>query len=382
MRQSGAAPTSATRLKETIGFVKAIVGWDVDSEVLESRRVSGVAVAMMKAMGPVKRAPPLPPDFVAFLEKQVVDDARDLEFKYLCGMILFLVFTRSRFSDAMRIPKEPVLVDGVLVTDVLKYKTAGARERRGLALPVCGLAAGLNGPGWADAFLETRRQIGVVASPVSPFFPSLKGGKPMKSAVGLEECTAVIRRFLRTFDPGMEESQVATYSTHSCKRTMLFWAAVDGLSLDNRRLLGGHVLRSDGSWLAYSVEALAAPLRELSKTVGKVKNGSLLKMVENQEGQSESSSSSTDLSSGAETKQMLSAVASVSSSSKHGAEQDLTGFELYRHHKYGTVHLRQVGATTLHAQFLCGRKLGPAYSACGHNADDLFPKCSVCYAKV
>ena len=102
-------------------------------------------MAMMKAMGPVKRAPPLPVEFITFLEKRVVDDATDIVHKYEAGLILFLVFTRSRFSDAVRIQKEPTLADGVLVTEVSKYKTAGARERRGLALPVCALGQGLNG---------------------------------------------------------------------------------------------------------------------------------------------------------------------------------------------------------------------------------------------
>eukprot|EP00971_Amphidinium_carterae_P228622 4534777-Amphidinium_carterae.1 len=57
------------------------------------------------------------------------------------------------------------------------------------------------------------------------------------------------------------------YGTHSCKRTLLHWAALDGLPLDVRRLLGGHVLKSDGSLLAYSVEGMSAPL-ERAQEVG------------------------------------------------------------------------------------------------------------------
>ena len=94
----------------------------------------------------------------------------------------------------------------------------------------------------------------------------------------------MIRRGLRSFDPTMEETDVSSYSTHSCKRTTLYWAAIDGLSLDTRRLLGGHVLRSDGSWLAYSVEALAAPLRELGNTIEKVKTGKLFSGAEAEPG--------------------------------------------------------------------------------------------------
>eukprot|EP00971_Amphidinium_carterae_P339614 6477514-Amphidinium_carterae.1 len=56
------------------------------------------------------------------------------------------------------------------------------------------------------------------------------------------------------------------YGTHSCKRTTLHWAARANLSLDSRRLLGNHVVKSDGSWLAYSVDGLSGPIKEL-KTV-------------------------------------------------------------------------------------------------------------------
>eukprot|EP00971_Amphidinium_carterae_P323622 6431213-Amphidinium_carterae.1 len=66
-----------------------------------------------------------------------------------------------------------------------------------------------------------------------------------------------------------------SYGTHSCKRTLLYWAALDGLPLDVRRLLGGHVLKSDGSWLAYSVEGMSAPLRELKKVIQKDTEGKL-----------------------------------------------------------------------------------------------------------
>eukprot|EP00971_Amphidinium_carterae_P091276 1806673-Amphidinium_carterae.1 len=57
------------------------------------------------------------------------------------------------------------------------------------------------------------------------------------------------------------------YSSHSCKRTLLHWAAVANLSLDSRRLLGGHVLSTDAWWLAYSVDGLVGPIQEMKKVL-------------------------------------------------------------------------------------------------------------------
>eukprot|EP00971_Amphidinium_carterae_P069735 1379849-Amphidinium_carterae.2 len=37
---------------------------------------------------------------------------------------------------------------------------------------------------------------------------------------------------------------VESFATHSCKRTLLHWAAVAGEDLDTRRLLGHHTVQS------------------------------------------------------------------------------------------------------------------------------------------
>eukprot|EP00971_Amphidinium_carterae_P057968 1146499-Amphidinium_carterae.1 len=67
--------------------------------------------------------------------------------------------------------------------------------------------------------------------------------------------------------PGGSGLDLSRYGSHSCKRTTLHWLAAAGASIEDRRLLGHHVLRSDGSWLAYSHDALQAPMVKYTKVV-------------------------------------------------------------------------------------------------------------------
>jgi len=63
------------------------------------------------------------------------------------------------------------------------------------------------------------------------------------------------------------------YATHSCKATLLSWAAKAGLTVEARRLLGGHAAPGDRSVLQYSRDGLAGPLLELATLLDKVRGG-------------------------------------------------------------------------------------------------------------
>ena len=59
-------------------------------------------------------------------------------------------------------------------------------------------------------------------------------------------------------------------ATHSCKATLLSWAAKAGMSRSTRRLLGAHADTRDRSMLEYSRDALAGPLKELEELLQKI----------------------------------------------------------------------------------------------------------------
>ena len=187
------------------------------------------------------------------------------------------------------------------------------------------------------------------------------------------------------------------FATHSGKRTLLHWAAVAGLSVDVRRLLGHHVVKTDASWLTYSADAMSAPVRELINVIKQVAKGELaVKYALTVDSQPElnkpfaeykatagevrcdsesSSSESSDASSGEETKELLSLTESGGvdmTEYRHEGEQ----FELYRHVKYGTFHWRARGA--LEVKFLCGRRPSEMYVAVENDPSNIDPACATC----
>eukprot|EP00971_Amphidinium_carterae_P338078 6475249-Amphidinium_carterae.1 len=92
-----------------------LVGWHVEPAALNSRRVEGAAVV---AMPKVKRAAPLPPGFLTHLELRGADVSLGVELRYRLCLIIFMVLSRSRFGDAMRIGAEPRIVNEYLETEV------------------------------------------------------------------------------------------------------------------------------------------------------------------------------------------------------------------------------------------------------------------------
>eukprot|EP00971_Amphidinium_carterae_P051668 1016921-Amphidinium_carterae.1 len=273
-----AAPTSASRFKQTITFAKHVLGWKVEEDAVTSTRVMGVGLSMMKTLTGVKRAAPFPPCMVLYLEDLILDVGQAEETRYYAGVLLFQIYSRSRFADMQNITKEPVLENGNLVSEVSDFKTKRAKERRGASLPVVAIGAGLHQQSWSHQFLAVRKTLKVEAGTAGLFFPALSEGRPGESGLVTADATKIVRRFVAQAIVNRilpKSTVVDSYSSHSCKRTLLHWAAADGMSLDDRRLLGNHVLKTDGSWLAYSHDGLAGPVANMKRAIRKVASGEL-----------------------------------------------------------------------------------------------------------
>ena len=91
--------------------------------------------------------------------EMAVTEAHDRKQKIMVGNFLFMIHTRSRYSDAARIEKEPTLdiggdfgyVGSSTVSD--RMKSGRTKKRRGRMVPVVGPAFGLLGLPWAAAWL-------------------------------------------------------------------------------------------------------------------------------------------------------------------------------------------------------------------------------------
>jgi hypothetical protein len=178
------------------------------------------------------------------------------------GFIVFLVHARLRFGDAQYIDTEPEVVGEFLEAVMPRTKTSGRAGRRKRLLRVAAQAVGVSGKPWAAAWLAARAAEGLSASKDAPFMPSLRSDGWGPSAMSNTEATEALRAVL--VRGGVREQDVDSVGMHSCKTTLLAWAAKAGLQLAVRKLLGYHTSSADETAVLYSRDAMAGPLRELS----------------------------------------------------------------------------------------------------------------------
>eukprot|EP00971_Amphidinium_carterae_P147591 2925024-Amphidinium_carterae.1 len=388
LRQSLAAPTAASRFKEAMTFAHHVMGWPVQEGVLQSKRVMGVGTAMMKGLKQIKRAAPFPPRLVLSWEDIIQDVGQPMETRYYIGVILFQLYSRFRFGDLQGVQQEPWMEQGNLMAEVTEYKTKMAKDRRGTKLPVVAVGQGLHSQSWAVQFQMIRSALGLELPGCGVLFPLLEQGQPTLQALTTGDQTKLVRKYVtRAIAAGVlpPDTDVEQFSSHSCKRTLLHWAAADGLPLDDRRLLGNHVLRSDGSWIAFSIDGLRGPVASLAKTIGKVGRGELVvsgaqikpkEPSRAEESSTESSESLGEPSSGEETKELARMLPEPEDVGNADAFGD---YEIYRHGKYNTFHLRRRKTQQLELRLLCGRVINTNYIE--QSGIPTIPRCSTCFAQ-
>jgi hypothetical protein len=273
-RRSGVAATRLTRFRESLAFAKYTIGLDVGNEILESRRVAGAALLTMREKRPLKQRDTLPVEMVIRLERLVCNASFGIEERIVGGYMLFLLHTRCRWSDGMHVSEEPTLEDLWLEARTAHYKTSSAKGRKGKWLPLVGYASGISGLPWAANWLQVRSAAGLRAGPKRPFMPLLStGGVWTNARMNVDDGNSAVRCILKEL--GLDEID-SNYGTHSMKSTPLAWFAKAGLGGDDRKLLGGHVLKSDETMIAYSRDALAGPLARLEEVYLDIRHGRFL----------------------------------------------------------------------------------------------------------
>ena len=103
LRRSSAAATRATSLLEAIRFSFFILQVTGAKEVLESRRVKGIAAQMFASKRPWKPADAFTTAQVVALHKAFEDTANHLTDRVILGHILHLLYSRSRFADLLAV---------------------------------------------------------------------------------------------------------------------------------------------------------------------------------------------------------------------------------------------------------------------------------------
>ena len=183
---------------------------------------------------------------------------------------MFLILTRARFSDAMSLAAEPsASSDGVWVEVATKnYKTSRAQGRQGRELPLLAPNV-LHGICWGSAWLTARQATRCNAGDGDLFIDGAKTLAGVANAEANLELRKLVTQCNLTcyVENPMDAHQ---YGTHSCKRTTLHWIAISGMGLDECRLLGHHVIRAGGSWMAYSKDLMFTLTKKYVEVLEKV----------------------------------------------------------------------------------------------------------------
>ena len=282
LRKQAAPATRAQSFIEAVGFAKGTIGCSYDVDSVVSARVKGAAYRSWETKRVTIRAEPMKVHLVAALEAYVYGEAHELEDRETAGFVLYVTMARIRAGDAARITQEPSLDcgeqdDGYAEAEAHRGKTIRGRKRIRLSLPIVAFSKGVLLP-WAGTWLEVRKKLGLDAATDGALRMARGAGGHWVARVPATatEIGSDFRRILRQC--GMEDDDLEGITSHSCKATLLSWAAKAGMKLEDRRLLRGHAKPGQKVPLEYSRDALAGPLERMRHVLGEIRAGGRLAM--------------------------------------------------------------------------------------------------------
>ena len=103
--------------------------------------------------------------------------------------------------------------------------------------------------------------------------PALGFGLSFASGVAMtaSQATEVLRQLL--IQAGAPPESVSSYTSHSCKATVLSWMAKAGGKIADKRLLGGHAKPGEVTALEYSRDAMAGPFAAVAEVYAHIRSG-------------------------------------------------------------------------------------------------------------
>ena len=262
LRESGAAPSSAQSFIAAVHFLHSIVFIKCFGETVSvSGRCKGLAKSELQRRRKRKQAPPLSVAMVRAMEKFIMahyDDHRGV----ICGHLLFCIYSSARWSDTLRLVDIEKFHRGsitLLETATEHHKSALTDDAKSMFLPLLCLGQCLELEPWATYWLNAR----IVAKVGRPYTQTAqpgwddRKGRFTSTYMSSTEATLWLREILEV--SGFSAEQSSAFTSHSCKSTLLSWAAKSGLfSPSQRRRLGHHLDPQDKSMLVYSRDRLGS----------------------------------------------------------------------------------------------------------------------------
>ncbi|CAE7869934.1 hypothetical protein AK812_SmicGene44293 [Symbiodinium microadriaticum] len=380
------APGFPRSLLLAISFAFHLLGLEVRGAALLSGRIKGVVQSHY-----VRR------------RKAIVHNAKRSKYdRVAAGFFLLLVYGRLRFSDGQRITSMSLDVvqvhgrqSGFLECEAERTKTALTLEKKVRRLPVA-VPLQCLGPPWIPVWLKLRKSEGLAADGDKDIQePILRHPACGSGWTAAMVTVGYAASWLRTLLDAAPSGDSVPIGTHSCKATLLSWAAKRGLAHGPRRLLGYHVASKDSTMVIYSRDALADPLRQLVSLVQEVsdgkfqpdltRSGMMLAQTTNNEAprsqcqadaevQPDSSSeSSMDEEDGNPTDDEAAVDEVVGAWAPIDAADDDRQYVRHKTSRFLDLIKDEAGA-----ELMCGRKLSVNYRKLPRKPKFVYPACSVC----
>ena len=259
------------RLMEALTFTAYVLGVESLETVVKSRRCRGSSRS--HAQNTRKPASPL-----TVLELQTLHDAamsnEDAWNRVFAAACLLAVYARARRSDLMHgfevfLDRDE---DGNLAfvevsVAVRVHKTMKSSNFRNTVLPLVAPASGIKEGGWMGS---CRESLGIGDVPSFPVMPAPDHNKePTVRPLESEEASKWMRYLLTG---SMSKDPKRKLSSHSCKCTLLSYAAKFGVSTEERLVMGYHVSSSRMAHV-YANNAAAPTILILEQILAAIRSG-------------------------------------------------------------------------------------------------------------
>ena len=235
-----------------------------------SKRLDGMKTEIHQAR-PLKLAE------VRCMERFLIGDA-PTRHKYLMGCALFVLYSRSRWSDIAYV--EYLELDstevngqpfGFVGSSTRHQKTGTSALKKAMQMPLVSPVLGVSDVEWAHIWMETVMGMGLDLFQ-RPFGAICRAPRSDGSLSNRSVTAEEIGDFLNAA-LGLVGDKCVT--SHSLKRTTLAWASKCGLPEPTRAMLGHHEIPGQ-SMACYSRDLLARPLSQYQSMLMNIRHGFFL----------------------------------------------------------------------------------------------------------
>ena len=282
-QEEKSSPTFLKSFMSSLGFALHVLGLVSAKQVVESRRVKGLADKCYLTKRKTRSRYPLQVSELAVLEEIVLGrKGRSVADRHAAGCFLFMVYARARFSDMLNVGRlefdcaqSDNVQRGYIEAQVVRSKTSFTTDRKVRLLPMTATMFGVVSEPWGMAWRSVLESSGVQIGHGRPLLPGRTPEGWHTLPLSAEAATNWLRSMIQTGDY-FDERRLPDIGTHSCKSTCLSWLAKWGSSPDVRRLMGYHVADKMSTMLIYGKDNTSAGLREIDEVLDAIKSGDFL----------------------------------------------------------------------------------------------------------